>query len=165
MILRHRVVVQQRAHLCRTRADDDDDNAAAAAAPTNDGFIIQFSSGLCDALASVTVTVILSEFEWKAASWKKDGFLVREREEREMIRKTPRGGGGGAGGAVGGVGGVGVGPSLSLGAKEPASRKASGLAQLVSALHQNAAAVVNSKTQLNGPDQVRPEPLELIPSS
>ena len=58
MILRHRVVVQQRAHLCRTRADDDDDNAAAAAAaaPTNDGFIIQFSSGLCDALASVTVT-------------------------------------------------------------------------------------------------------------
>ena len=65
-----------------------------------------------------------------------------------MIRKTPRGGGGGAGGA----GGVGVGPSL--GAKEPASRKASGLAQLVSALHQNAAAVVNSKTQLNGPDQV-----------
>ena len=81
-----------------------------------------------------------------------------------MIRKTPRGGGGGAGGAVGGVGGVGVGPSLSLGAKEPASRKASGLAQLVSALHQNAAAVVNSKTQLNGPDQVRPEPLELIPS-
>ena len=39
--------------------------------------------------------------------------------------------------------------------KEPASRKASGLAHLLTALHQNAAAVVNSKTQLNGPDQVR----------
>ena len=39
--------------------------------------------------------------------------------------------------------------------KEPASRKPSGLAHLMSALHQNAAAVVNSKTQLNGPDQVR----------
>jgi hypothetical protein len=38
--------------------------------------------------------------------------------------------------------------------KEPASRKASGLAHLMTALHQNAAAVVNSKTQLNGPDQV-----------
>ena len=63
-----------------------------------------------------------------------------------MIRKAPRGAGGGGGG-----GGGGVGPS---GAKEPLSKKASGLAQLVSALHQNAAAVVNSKTQLNGPDQV-----------
>ena len=62
-----------------------------------------------------------------------------------MIRKAPRGAGGGGGG------GGGVGPS---GAKEPLSKKASGLAQLVSALHQNAAAVVNSKTQLNGPDQV-----------
>ena len=61
-----------------------------------------------------------------------------------MIRKAPRGAGGGGGGG-------GVGPS---GAKEPLSKKASGLAQLVSALHQNAAAVVNSKTQLNGPDQV-----------
>ena len=41
-------------------------------------------------------------------------------------------------------------------AKEPAGRqKSSGLAHLMSALHQNAAAVVNSKTQLNGPDQVR----------
>lgn len=38
--------------------------------------------------------------------------------------------------------------------KEPASRKASGMAHLLSALHQNAAAVVNSKSQLNGPDQV-----------
>ena len=59
------------------------------------------------------------------------------------MRKAPRGAGGGGGGG-------GVGPS----AKEPLSKKASGLAQLVSALHQNAAAVVNSKTQLNGPDQV-----------
>ena len=40
-------------------------------------------------------------------------------------------------------------------AKEPAGRRSSGLAHLMSALHQNAAAVVNSKTQLNGPDQVR----------
>ena len=39
--------------------------------------------------------------------------------------------------------------------KEPAGRRASGLAHLMTALHQNAAAVVNSKTQLNGPDQVR----------
>ena len=39
--------------------------------------------------------------------------------------------------------------------KEPAARRSSGLAHLMSALHQNAAAVVNSKTQLNGPDQVR----------
>ena len=39
--------------------------------------------------------------------------------------------------------------------KEPASRKASGMAHLLSALHQNAAAVVNAKSQLNGPDQVR----------
>ena len=38
--------------------------------------------------------------------------------------------------------------------KEPASRKASGMAHLLSALHQNAAAVVNSNSQLNGPDQV-----------
>ena len=38
--------------------------------------------------------------------------------------------------------------------KEPAGRRASGLAHLMTALHQNAAAVVNSKTQLNGPDQV-----------
>ena len=38
--------------------------------------------------------------------------------------------------------------------KEPAGRRSSGLAHLMSALHQNAAAVVNSKTQLNGPDQV-----------
>lgn len=38
--------------------------------------------------------------------------------------------------------------------KEPAARRSSGLAHLMSALHQNAAAVVNSKTQLNGPDQV-----------
>ena len=41
--------------------------------------------------------------------------------------------------------------------KEPASRKPSGLAHLIGALHQNAAAVVNSKSQLNGPDQVGPE--------
>ena len=74
-----------------------------------------------------------------------------EREAGNMMRKAPRGGGG----AAGGGGGV-VGPSLA--SKEPASRKASGLAQLVSALHQNAAAVVNSKTQLNGPDQVGPQP-------
>ena len=39
--------------------------------------------------------------------------------------------------------------------KEPAGRRSSGLAHLMSALHQNAAAVVNSKTQLNGPDQVK----------
>ena len=39
--------------------------------------------------------------------------------------------------------------------KEPASRKASGMAHRLSALHQNAAAVVNAKSQLNGPDQVR----------
>ena len=39
--------------------------------------------------------------------------------------------------------------------KDQAGRtKSSGLAHLMSALHQNAAAVVNSKTQLNGPDQV-----------
>ena len=38
--------------------------------------------------------------------------------------------------------------------KEPSTPKASGLAHLMTALHQNAAAVVNSKTQLNGPDQV-----------
>ena len=38
--------------------------------------------------------------------------------------------------------------------KEPAGKRNSGLAHLMSALHQNAAAVVNSKTQLNGPDQV-----------
>jgi len=40
--------------------------------------------------------------------------------------------------------------------KEPAGRRASGLAHLMTALHQNAAAVVNSKTQLNGPDQILP---------
>lgn len=40
--------------------------------------------------------------------------------------------------------------------KEPVGKKASGLAHLMSALHQNAAAVVNSKTQLNGPDQILP---------
>ena len=39
--------------------------------------------------------------------------------------------------------------------KEPSTPKASGLAHLMTALHQNAAAVVNSRTQLNGPDQVR----------
>ena len=39
--------------------------------------------------------------------------------------------------------------------KEPAGRRSSGLAHLMSALHQNAAAVVNSRTQLNGPDQVK----------
>lgn len=38
--------------------------------------------------------------------------------------------------------------------KEPSTPKPSGLAHLMTALHQNAAAVVNSKTQLNGPDQV-----------
>lgn len=41
--------------------------------------------------------------------------------------------------------------------KEPVGKRSSGLAHLMSALHQNAAAVVNSKTQLNGPDQVRVE--------
>ena len=40
--------------------------------------------------------------------------------------------------------------------KEPVSRKSSsGLVQLMSALHQNAAAVVTSDSHLNGPDQVR----------
>ena len=67
----------------------------------------------------------------------------------EMIRKNPRGGSAAGGPGGGGVGGA-VGPSV----KEPASRKASGLAHLITNLHQNAAAVVNSKTQLNGPDQV-----------
>ncbi len=43
----------------------------------------------------------------------------------------------------------------SASVKEPASRKASGLAHLMSALHQNATAVVTSNSQLNGPDQVR----------
>jgi len=38
--------------------------------------------------------------------------------------------------------------------KEPAGRKPSGLAHLIGALHQNAAAVVTSNSQLNGPDQV-----------
>ncbi len=38
--------------------------------------------------------------------------------------------------------------------KEPAARKASGLAHLMTALHQSAAAVVTSNSQLNGPDQV-----------
>ena len=38
---------------------------------------------------------------------------------------------------------------------DAAKTKQSGIAHLMSALHQNAAAVVNSKTQLNGPDQVR----------
>ncbi len=38
--------------------------------------------------------------------------------------------------------------------KEPASRKPSGLAHLMTALHQQAAAVVTTNSQMNGPDQV-----------
>ena len=39
-------------------------------------------------------------------------------------------------------------------AKEPVGKKNSGLGKLMSVLHQNAASLVNTKAEHNGPDQV-----------